>query len=77
MNEYTKQLKDFKAYLDACFLVLMEKGDGNDNQSFYDSEFEITFRGKTVTLYNSADVYTSIEELIQNEILECGEEADA
>lgn len=68
MNEYTKQLKEFKQYMDACFEVLMHYGNGDDNQAFYNSDFEITFRGKKVTLYNGADVYSAIECMIQTEI---------
>ena len=73
MKDYTKQLKDFKEYMGACFMVLMEHGTGDDNQAFYNSDFEITFRGKKVTLYNGADVFTAIEELIQSEIEESEE----
>ena len=73
MNNYVKQLKDFKNYMDACFLVLMEHGDSDDNHAFYNSDFEITFRGKKVTLYNGAAVYQAIEEIIQTEIDESEE----
>jgi hypothetical protein len=73
MSEYVKQLKDFQAYLAACFEVLMENGDGKDNDSFYASDFEITFRGKKVTLYNGADVFQGIEEIVQTEIDDCEE----
>lgn len=73
MKDYTKQLKDFREYMNACFMVLMEHGNGDENQAFYNSDFEITFRGKTVTLYNSADVFCAIEEIIQAEIDESEE----
>lgn len=68
MNNYVKQLKEFKEYMDACFLVLMDYGDEFDINEFYSSSFEITFRGKKVTLANGADAFQAIEEIIQNEI---------
>ena len=40
---YTEQLKKFKEYMNACFDVLMVYGDDVDNESFYNSDFEITF----------------------------------
>lgn len=68
MNNYIKQLKEFKSYMEACFTVLMEYGNGDNVSEFYGSDFEITFRGKTVTLANGAEVFQGIEELIQAEI---------
>lgn len=66
--EYTKQLKEFKQYMNECFNVLMVHGDDNDNESFYNSNFEVTFRGVKVTLANGADVFQAIEEIVQTEI---------
>lgn len=69
MNKnYLSQLKAFREYMNACFDVLMAYGDSNDVDSFYRSEFEITFRGRKVTLANGADVFQDIEEIIQAEI---------
>jgi uncharacterized membrane-anchored protein len=68
MNNYLKQLKEFQSYMNACFEVLMDNGDDDTVDIFYQSEFEITFRGKKVTLANGADVFQGIEELIQTEI---------
>ena len=68
MNDYIKQLKDFKNYMEACFTVLMEHGTGDNVSEFYSSDFEITFRGKKVTLGNGAEVFQAIEEIIQTEI---------
>jgi uncharacterized membrane-anchored protein len=73
MNDYVKQLKEFKNYMNACFDVLMEHGNNGDIDSFYQSEFEITFRGKKVTLANGAEVFQAIEEIIQTEIDDCEE----
>ena len=73
MGNYVKQLKDFQSYLNACFEVLMEHGDKNDVEAFYNSDFEITFRGKKVTLYNGATVFQAIEEIVATEIEESGE----
>lgn len=66
MNLY--ELKEFKGFMDACFTVLMEYGDKEDNDSFYNSDFEIYFRGKKVSINNSAEVFQAIEEIIQTEI---------
>lgn len=68
MNNYLKQLKEFQTYMNACFEVLMDNGDSDTVDIFYRSEFEITFRGKKVTLANGAEVFQGIEELIQFEI---------
>jgi uncharacterized membrane-anchored protein len=68
MNNYLKQLKEFQSYMNACFEVLMDNGDSDTVDIFYRSEFEITFRGKKVTLANGAEVFQGIEELIQTEI---------
>ena len=69
MNKnYLSQLKAFREYMNACFDVLMAYGDSSDVDSFYRSEFEITFRGRKVTLANGADVFQAIEEIIQMEI---------
>jgi hypothetical protein len=71
MDNYVKQLKAFQSYLNACFEVLMENGDQNDVEAFYNSDFEITFRGKTVSLSNGAEVFQAIEEIVANEIEDC------
>ncbi len=69
MTDYVKQLKDFQSHMNACFDVLMNTGATNETiDIFYNSDFEITFRGKKVTLYNGADVFQALEEIIQTEI---------
>ena len=68
MTHYEKQLKEFRDYMAACFDVLMEHGNNEDIDSFYRSNFEITFRGKSVTLANGAEVFQAIEEIIEGEI---------
>lgn len=68
MNNYVKQLKEFQSYMNACFEVLMDHGDHTTVDVFYNSPFEITFRGKKVTLENGADVFQAIEEIIATEI---------
>ena len=67
---YTEKLADFKKYMNACFDVLMVYGNDDENESFYNSAFEIKFRGKTVKLENGADVFQAIEEIIDREIYE-------
>lgn len=71
---YLAQLRAFKDYMDSVFDVLMWNGDEESTELFYRSKFEIKFRGKTITLENSADVYSAIECLIDNEIQEMEEE---
>ena len=74
MNDYVKQLKDFQAHMNACFDVLMNTGATNETiDIFYNSDFEITFRGKKVTLANGADVFQAIEGIVQAEIDDCEE----
>ena len=71
MKNYVKQLKEFQAYMIAC-LDLADAGD-DDVNAFYNSDFEITFRGKKATLYNGAEVFQGIEEIIKTEIDESEE----
>ena len=73
MNNYVKQLRDFQSYMNSCFEVLMHHGDDATTDIFYSSDFEITFRGKKVTLANGADVFQAIEEIIETEIEDCEE----
>ena len=73
MDNYVKQLKDFKFYMNACYEVLMEYGNNDNISEFYGSDFEITFRGKKVALGNGAEVFQAIEAIIQTEIDECEE----
>ena len=75
MNEkYVKQLKEFRSFMNACFEVFMCEGATDETRDiFYNSEFEITFRGKTVTLENGATVFQGIKELITSEIEESEE----
>lgn len=73
LKEYENQLKSFKKYMDINFNVLMENGNSNSVDIFYNSDFEIKWRGKTVTLSNGADVFQGIEELIDQELYEIGE----
>lgn len=74
MSNYVKQLKDFKRYMNACYVVFMENGDNDDVDGFYTHDFEITWRGKKVVIANGADSFTEIERIIQCEIDECEEE---
>lgn len=67
-ENYVKQLKAFKNYMDACFEVMMEYGNDITIDEFYNTPFEITFRGATVKIANGADVFQGIEEIIQAEI---------
>ena len=66
---YVEQLKAFRKHLEDAFEELMSD-DSTDASvdSFYNSEFKINWRGKTVTLGNGAEVFQGIEEIIQNEI---------
>lgn len=70
INDYMKQLKAFKRYMDACYCVFMEN-DFDRDEDFYTHDFVITWRGKRVTIANGADSFQEIERLIQNEIEDC------
>ena len=74
MNNYVKELKEFKAYMNACFTVLMEYGDEFSTNEFYNEEFKIVFRGKMEKRANGAEVFQAIEEIIDHEIYDCEEE---
>jgi hypothetical protein len=68
-REYIDHLKAFQNHMSNTFEVLM--GDNCTDETctnFYNSDFQITWRGKTVTLYNGAEVFQSIESIIESEI---------
>jgi len=70
-NAYIKQLKDFRDHMSNTFDVLM--GDACTDESvdiFYRSEFEISFRGKTVRVINGASIFQNIEYALGVEIEE-------
>jgi hypothetical protein len=74
MKRYVSQLKAFKKHLSSALDMCL--GDDCTNESvddFYNSNFEITFRGKTITLANGAEVFQAIEEIIDTEISDCEE----
>ena len=66
---YLAQLRAFKNYMDSVFDVLMNDGATYESVTlFYNSDFEIKFRGKTATLFNGAEVFQRIDDIIQGEI---------
>ena len=69
--KYVAQLEEFEKHMHSCFEILMgdESTDGTV-ENFYTSEFEIHWRGRSVKLYNGAEVFQGIEEIVQNEIKE-------
>ena len=69
MEQYTGQLKEFKEYMLKVYDVLAhENTDRESIELFYNSDFKIEFRGKTVTLHNGADAFNSIIEILEKEI---------
>lgn len=74
MKRYVSQLKAFKEHLSSALDMCL--GDDCTNESvdaFYNSNFEITFRGKTITIANGAEVFQAIEEIVDTEISDCEE----
>ena len=75
-KKHVAQLKAFSQHLSD----MIEKyiGDDLDDTSardmFYNSNFTISFMGKSVEVYNGADVFQSIEEIIDFEIQEYKED---
>lgn len=68
-REYIDQLKVFQSHMSITFEVLMgDHGTDETCSNFYNSDFEITWRGKTVKLYNGAEVFQGIESVIAFEI---------
>ena len=65
---YVEQLKAFQRHMTVTFEVLMDSEDPNSIDLFYNSDFEIKWRGKTVTLSNGAEVFQGIEEIIAQEL---------
>lgn len=74
-SAYVEQLKAFKNHMSNCYDVLMWYDCTPESCNlFYNSDFVVTFRGKSVRLANGADVFNGIEELIQFEISEYEED---
>lgn len=68
-REYIDQLKVFQSHMSNSFEVFMgDAGTDETCTNFYNSQFEITWRGKTVTLENGAEVFQGIESIIETEI---------
>lgn len=70
LKQYVKQLQEFRDHMLKEFEDTMEDPTDNNCFDFFNSNFEITFRGKSVKLGNGAEVFQSIEELIDYEIEE-------
>lgn len=69
-----EELEEFKEYMNNCYDVLM--GDGATDESvnvFYTSDFTITFRGKSISISNGADIYTAIGDIVDFELEELKE----
>lgn len=68
-SEYLKQLKAFRNHMENTFEVLMDDSATDaDVELFYNSDFTLTFRGKSITLYNGGEMWNGIEGIIQAEI---------
>lgn len=71
MRDYLAELKAFQRHLNIAFEVLMCDGCTDESVTlFYNSDFTISWRGKSVALANGAEVFQGIEEIVQNEIEE-------
>ena len=69
---YVEQMKAFMKHMSDTFEELMGDDCTVDSvDSFYNSEFKINWRGKTITLANGAEVFQGIEEIINSEIEDC------
>lgn len=69
LKEYVNQLRKFQRHMEVTFEALMhDDADGDSVDHFYRSDFEIKWRGKTVTLGNGAEVFQGIEYIIAQEI---------
>jgi glutamine synthetase adenylyltransferase len=66
---YVGQLKAFKKHMLDSFDELMNENCTDEScTEFYNSDFTITFRDKTVTIHNSAESFQTIEEVLDAEI---------
>lgn len=70
LNDYVDQLKAFKNHLNNEVDAIYKDPSDKKLFDFYNSYFEITFRGKTVKLGNGAEIFDAIEDLINYEISE-------
>jgi hypothetical protein len=70
LKQYVKQLREFKDHLNKAVNEGLGADDNEVTMAFLESDFTISFMGKSVTLGNGAEVFQSIEELINYEIEE-------
>lgn len=68
-RDYVARMKEFRKHMSDTYYVLMDD-DATDESctEFYQSQFQITWRGKTITLDNSATVFQNIDDLLEIEI---------
>ena len=66
---YALRIKDFRQFLDD----VLPDNDSSDEDwdKFYDSDWSISFGGKTVTIHNGAVVYNSMCDALDECIDEC------
>lgn len=66
---YLEQLKTFRRRMEDTFEALTGDDSTDDMvEEFYRSEFSVSWRGKTVTLANGAEVFQAIETILDEEI---------
>lgn len=71
---YITDLKAFQKHMSDAVNRFFDNQDNEEIiEHFYNSDFTISFMGKTVTLYNGADVFQAIEDIIEQEIEDMGE----
>ena len=66
---YALRIKNFRQFLDD----VLPNNDSSDEDwdKFYDSDWSISFGGKTVTIHNGAAVYNSMCDVLDECIDEC------
>ena len=66
---YAQRIKDFRQFLDD--VLPNNDSSGEDWDKLYDSDWSISFGGKTVTIHNGAVVYNSMCDALDECIDEC------
>lgn len=68
-ERYKTELSDFLAHLGDTFGEMMcDNATSETITEFYNMDFTITWNEKTVKIYNGAEVFQGIEDVIQTEI---------
>ena len=69
MKNYETQLKEFREHLlNELLNSDAEIATEDERENFYNADFTISFMGKSVTLYNCAETFSAIDDILVGEL---------